>query len=180
MSAEMTKPSAASPGAVAQEQFLTILSREDALARFEAALFPRELASEVRLLGDALGFPLAHDVVAAVDVPPFDRSNVDGFAVRSADLASAGEAAAVRLSLNGETIACGTAPTLAVMRGNGDADRDRRAAAARRRCRGDGRAQRARGRGCGRYPPRRDARASSCPMRDRTLRAARCCCAPAR
>jgi putative molybdopterin biosynthesis protein len=117
MSAEMTKPSAPSPGAVAQEQFLTILSREDALARFEAALFPRELASEVRLLGDALGFPLAHDVVAAVDVPPFDRSNVDGFAVRSADLASAGEAAAVRLSLNGETIACGTAPTLAVMPG---------------------------------------------------------------
>jgi putative molybdopterin biosynthesis protein len=115
MSAEITKPSASSPGAVAQEQFLTVLSREDALARFEAALFPRELASEVRLLGDVLGFPLAHDVVAAVDVPPFDRSNVDGFAVRAADLASAGEAATVRLSLNGEMIACGTVPALPVM-----------------------------------------------------------------
>ena len=60
---------------------------------------------------------LAQDVVAAVDVPPFDRSNVDGFAVRSADLAAAGEAAVVRLSLNGETIACGTAPRLPVTAG---------------------------------------------------------------
>ena len=29
-----------------QEQFLTILSREDALARFEAALFPRPVPTE--------------------------------------------------------------------------------------------------------------------------------------
>jgi putative molybdopterin biosynthesis protein len=35
-----------------------------------------------------LGSALAEDVVAPIDVPPFDRSNVDGFAVRSADLAS--------------------------------------------------------------------------------------------
>jgi putative molybdopterin biosynthesis protein len=113
MSAEMTE-SSTGPGAVAQEQFLTVLSRGEALARFDAALFPRELARERRVLGDALGFPLADDVVAAVDVPPFDRSNVDGFAVRSADLASAGEAAPVRLTLNGETIACGIAPKLEV------------------------------------------------------------------
>ncbi len=77
-----------------QDQFLTILSREDALARFEAALFPRVVPSEQRRLADALGCALAQDVVAPIDVPPFDRSNVDGFAVRSADLASAGEATA--------------------------------------------------------------------------------------
>lgn len=72
-----------------QDQFLTIQSREEALARFEAALFPRDLAVEERALSDALGLALANDVVAAMDVPPFDRSNVDGFAVRSADLATA-------------------------------------------------------------------------------------------
>jgi hypothetical protein len=33
-----------------QDQFLTILSREDALARFEAALFPRAPLSEARPL----------------------------------------------------------------------------------------------------------------------------------
>src|SRR5213083_2282646 len=83
-----------------QDQFLTILSREDALARFEAALFPRAVPSEQRALADALGCALAQDVMAPIDVPPFDRSNVDGFAVRSTDIASAGEATPVRMMLN--------------------------------------------------------------------------------
>ncbi|OAF16785.1 molybdopterin biosynthesis protein MoeA [Bradyrhizobium neotropicale] len=103
--------------ALEQEQFLKILSREDALARFEAALFPRPIPRETRKLADALGAALAEDVVAPIDVPPFDRSNVDGFAVRSADLGAASEGAAVRLVLNGETIHCGTAPTLQVAGG---------------------------------------------------------------
>jgi len=102
---------------VDQDQFLTILSREDALARFEAALFPRAIPSELRPLSDALGCALAADIVAPNDVPPFDRSNVDGFAVRSADLASAGEATPVRLMLNDEVIACGTAPTRPLLSG---------------------------------------------------------------
>ncbi len=100
-----------------QDQFLTILSREDALARFEAALFPRAVPAETRPLADALGCALAEDVVAPIDVPPFDRSNVDGFAVRSADLAAAGEASPVRVMLNDEVIACGTAPTRPVLSG---------------------------------------------------------------
>ena len=103
--------------AVDQDQFLTILSREEALARFEAALFPRALPIEEQALSDALGLPLGRDIVASVDVPPFDRSNVDGFAVRSADLAPASEASPVRLALNDEIIACGTAPRLAVVQG---------------------------------------------------------------
>src|SRR5882762_2108458 len=102
---------------VDQDQFLTILSREDALARFEAALFPRAIPSEQRRLSDALGCALAQDIVASIDVPPFDRSNVDGFAARSADLASAVEATPVRLMLNDEVIACGTAPTRPLLSG---------------------------------------------------------------
>src|SRR6266849_28885 len=102
---------------VEQDQFLTILSREDALARFEAALFPRALPCETRGLADALGCALAEDIVAPLDVPPFDRSNVDGFAVRSADLAAADEATPVRLMLNEEVIACGTAPIRPVLSG---------------------------------------------------------------
>jgi molybdenum cofactor synthesis domain-containing protein len=100
-----------------QDQFLTILSREDALARFEAAVFPRPMRGEQRPLAESLGCALSEDVVAPIDVPPFDRSNVDGFAVRSADLASATEAAPVRLRLNEEVIACGTAPTRPVLSG---------------------------------------------------------------
>lgn len=100
-----------------QDQFLTILSREEALARFEAALFPRAIPAEERMLANALGFALAEDVAAPIDVPPFDRSNVDGFAVRAADIAAASEALPARLVLNGETIACGVAPRLPVLAG---------------------------------------------------------------
>src|SRR5260370_21367166 len=102
---------------VEQAQFLTILSREEALARLEAALFPRAVPSEPRALADALGCALAEDILAPIDVPPFDRANVDGFAVRSADLAAASEAKPVRVMLNDEVIACGTAPTRPVLSG---------------------------------------------------------------
>src|SRR5216110_3031787 len=113
----MTNTPAPKDRDVDQDQFLTILSREDALARFEAALFPLMVPAEKRPLADALGCALAEDVVAPIDVPPFDRSNVDGFAVRSADLAAAGEASPVRVMLNDEVIACGTAPTRPVLSG---------------------------------------------------------------
>src|SRR3979490_307147 len=118
MSSEMTNaPIPKNHDSVDQDHFLSILSREDALARFEAALFPRSVPAEPRTLVDALGCALAEDVVAPIDVPPFDRSNVDGFAVRSADLDSAGEATPVRLMLNDEVIACGIAPTRPVLSG---------------------------------------------------------------
>ena len=113
----MTQNPAQKPDSIDQDQFLTILSREEALARFEAALFPRDVPSEQRKLADALGCALGEDVVAPIDVPPFDRSNVDGFAVRSSDLASASEAAPVRLMLNDEVIACGVAPARPVLSG---------------------------------------------------------------
>lgn len=114
----MIKPKVSPDNAnVDQTQFLTILSREEALARFEAALFPRDQSADDCALADALGLALASDVFAVVDVPPFDRSNVDGFAVRSADLVVAGEALPVRLRLNDEIIACGIAPRLSVRQG---------------------------------------------------------------
>lgn len=104
-----------------QDQFLTVLSREEALSRFSEAMEGVEAKTEERMLHAALGFALAHDVVAPIDVPPFDRANVDGFAVRSGDVAAAGEAAAVRLSLNDEVIACGVAPRLPVRSGTATA-----------------------------------------------------------
>jgi molybdopterin molybdotransferase/putative molybdopterin biosynthesis protein len=104
-------------GNLDQDQFLSILTREEALERFEAALFPRAIASERKALCEALGRALAEDIVASIDVPPFDRSNVDGFAVRSADLVAANEARPVRIRLNDEIIACGTAPKKPVLSG---------------------------------------------------------------
>ena len=45
---------------------------------------------------DANGRVLAHDVAAPIDLPPFDNSAVDGYAVRHADLDGQGRDAARR------------------------------------------------------------------------------------
>jgi putative molybdopterin biosynthesis protein len=98
----------------AQEQFLRTLSREEAIAAFRRALKPKPLGTEEVPLGSLLGRVLASEVVAPVDTPPFDRSVVDGFAVRSDDLRQASQTGPVLLELNQETIVCGVAPALAV------------------------------------------------------------------
>ena len=100
-----------------QDQFLTVLSREEAVARFMAALKPRPLGLEIAALSDLVGRVLGRDIAAPVDTPPFDRSVVDGFAVSAADVAQASEAAPVMLALNAEIIACGTLPRLTLAAG---------------------------------------------------------------
>src|SRR5262245_65371271 len=78
--------------AARQEQFLEVIAAEEARRRFETHLDLAPLPGEEVALADALGRVLAHDVAAPNDAPPFDRSNVDGFAVRAADTAGASEA----------------------------------------------------------------------------------------
>jgi putative molybdopterin biosynthesis protein len=107
--------------AARQEQFLEVVSPQEAHARFERHLDLTPMPAERVDLQAALGRVLAHDVVAAVDAPPFDRANVDGFALRSADCAGAGDAAPVRLTLNREVIACGHSPALEVKAGTATA-----------------------------------------------------------
>ena len=97
--------------AARQEQFLDVVSAEEARARFARHLDLSPLAPETVTLMAALGRVLAHDVAAPIDVPPFDRANVDGFAVRAADTVGATDTAPRRLSLNGEVVVCGHAPT---------------------------------------------------------------------
>jgi molybdenum cofactor synthesis domain-containing protein len=48
----------------------------------------RALESEALELSQALGRYLAADIVADTDLPPFDRSQMDGYAVRTADIAT--------------------------------------------------------------------------------------------
>ncbi len=100
--------------AARQEQFLDVVSAEEARARLaqHVALVP--LPAEQIALAVSLGRVLAHDVTSPIDVPPFDRSNVDGFALRAADTVSASDASPIRLRLNAEVVVCGHAPTFAV------------------------------------------------------------------
>jgi molybdopterin molybdotransferase len=61
----------------------------------------RKLEIESVVLGDAMGRILAEDIVADSDLPPFDRAQMDGYAVRAADVT----AAPARLRIAGESAA---------------------------------------------------------------------------
>ncbi len=103
--------------AARQEQFLEVVSPEDARARFARHISLAPLDSERVPLDAALTRVLAGDVTAPIDVPPFDRANVDGFALRAAETAGASDGTPRRLRLNGEVIVCGHAPALTVASG---------------------------------------------------------------
>ena len=45
------------------------------------------LGSETVGLSDSMGRILAEDIIADTDLPPFDRAQMDGYAVRAADVA---------------------------------------------------------------------------------------------
>jgi putative molybdopterin biosynthesis protein len=100
-----------------QDQFLEVIERDEAEQRWHARLRLQRLDPERVDLSEALGRVLAEDVRSEVDVPSFDRSNLDGFAVRAADTYGATEEAPVRLALNSETIPTGVRPTLEVAKG---------------------------------------------------------------
>src|SRR3954467_13658102 len=104
--------------AARQEQFLEVVSAEEARLRFAQHIDLAPLAPETVALAAALGPLLSHDVSAPIDVPPFDRANVDGFAVRAADITGASDTAPRRLRLNAEVIVCGHAPSLEVATGS--------------------------------------------------------------
>ena len=100
-----------------QEQFLQVLDRDEADQRFRAALdlTPREI--DRIPLDAALGRILAADVLAPVDVPSFDRSNVDGFAVVAEDTFGASEEVPRTLRLIDEHIHTGVVPAKSISRG---------------------------------------------------------------
>ena len=80
------------------------------------AAIPAALPAEMVALSDSLGRVLAADVVAATDLPPWDNSAMDGYAIRAADVAGATEAAPVLLRVAGE-VAAGSASETAVLPG---------------------------------------------------------------
>ncbi len=80
-----------------------MLQVEDAQQRILAAV--PALGSETIPLTDAIGRVLAQPVIAPIDLPLFDNSAMDGYAVRSPDVASASDAAPVRLRLIGRSAA---------------------------------------------------------------------------
>ncbi|MEM2908352.1 MAG: molybdopterin molybdotransferase MoeA [Candidatus Hadarchaeales archaeon] len=76
----------------------------------------KQLEPEVVPFERALNRALAEDVVSRVDLPPFDRAAVDGYAVRAVDTFGATESKPVKLRVVG-SVDVGSATRLEVRRG---------------------------------------------------------------
>lgn len=86
--------------------FPTRIGYAEALAMLRKVAAQAQLASERIAIKRADGRILAQDVVAPINLPPFDNSRMDGFALRHADLSESGES---RLRIIGDQFA---GPTL--------------------------------------------------------------------
>jgi len=102
-----------------QAQFLQVLDRDEAERRFRAAIDLSPLSIEKIPLDTALGRVLAADVISPVDVPSFDRSNVDGFAVVAEDTFGASEEVPRSVRLVDEAIHTGVVPATVIQPGQG-------------------------------------------------------------
>lgn len=94
-----------------QTQFLELATAEAAEKLFWQEIRPAPVGEEALPLDKALYRVLARDIVAELNVPFFDRSNFDGFAVKAADTFGAEETAPIHLMLNREVLSCGVTPS---------------------------------------------------------------------
>jgi len=94
-----------------QQQFLEVLDRDEAERRWREVIDASPRGAESVALEHALGRVLASAVRTPVDVPGFDRSNMDGFAVRAEDTFGASEEEPVLLRRNAEILPTGVTPT---------------------------------------------------------------------
>src|SRR5476651_1100913 len=78
--------------------FTSTITLEEARRRLDAAVRPIARTERVRI-EDAAGRVAAADITSTIDVPPFARSAMDGYAVIAADIADATRAMPVRLRL---------------------------------------------------------------------------------
>ena len=91
-----------------------MISVEDARERILG--FFSQLGTEERAISDALGQVLTEDIVGKFDVPPWDNSAMDGYALQAPDIADAHPDAPVTLDVIG-SIAAGDVPSQSVKQG---------------------------------------------------------------
>jgi molybdopterin molybdotransferase len=80
-----------------------LISVDEALAEILSHVRPLD-AERVAVL-DALGRVLAEEIVSDIDIPPFDNSAMDGYAVHAADVAGASPASPATLAVTGSVAA---------------------------------------------------------------------------
>ena len=90
---------------------LQVVTKEEAVSIIrEKTALPTAQTEFVPLAG-AAGRILASDLIAGEDVPAFDRSTVDGYAVRAADTFGAGASIPAQLAVTGEILMGASADT---------------------------------------------------------------------
>jgi len=97
--------------------FLRTVEKAEAERIWHAALTLDPVGVEIVPLAEARSRVLAEDLLVPIDVPPFDRSLVDGYAVRASDTFDANEDAPVSLRLAPETAPAGLVPRTEVGEG---------------------------------------------------------------
>ena len=100
-----------------QTQFLNLKSAEDAYEIFWNAIKPKPNSEEQITLDESRGRILSRNIFAPLNIPFYDRSNFDGFAVKSKDTFGAEENKPIKLSLNKEILKCGVEPKLNLAEG---------------------------------------------------------------
>lgn len=95
--------------------FTSTISIDEARERLAAAVRPIERTERVGV-DEAAGRVAAAPVISAIDVPPFARSAMDGYAVMAADTAGASRASPARLRLI-DRVFTGEIPATAVVAG---------------------------------------------------------------
>jgi molybdopterin molybdotransferase len=93
-----------------------VVSRDDALKTLDEHFTIPALARETIHISDTLGRILAEDILSPEDLPEFDRSTMDGYAVRSADTFGAAESRPALLTVVGE-IPMGALPERGIGKG---------------------------------------------------------------
>ena len=83
---------------------LNVVSMDEAIRITQAEFSSYEIGNEKLNISDCIGRVLAEDIVSNENIPPFDRSTVDGYAVLSSDTFGAGESMPSMLSLTGEIL----------------------------------------------------------------------------
>ena len=68
-----------------------LVSLDEARQTIEEYFKPATLVPEEVVLLEAYNRVLSEDVVSPLDIPPFNRSTVDGYAVKAQDTSSADE-----------------------------------------------------------------------------------------
>jgi putative molybdopterin biosynthesis protein len=96
--------------------FRRLVSLEEAKRILKRNFSPKPLGAEHVLISEAQSRILAENIVAPIDVPPFNRSTVDGYAVKASDTFNAEENQPIALRICG-CINVGESPSVAVKSG---------------------------------------------------------------